>query len=80
MTQQIELDCAPFQSRPDTLINGVIEYTDIPLRRASSMRFGKWTWDYADIPSDQWERAVPEIKKRIIELFEHHLIRYGAWE
>ena len=78
--QHIELDCGPFQPRPGALIEWVLKDTTLPLRTANCMRFGLWTWEYTDIPADQWQLAIPTIKNRICDLFNSKQIRYGAWE
>jgi hypothetical protein len=79
MHQTIELDCAPGNPRPGDLLPGVLEGTGIPVREAVSKLFGNWTFDYSDIPADQWEKAKPIIKARIEALYHAGRIRYGSW-
>ena len=80
MPQCIELDCEPFQVRPDVHMKQVIKETGLPTRDPCSTRFGRWAWDYSDVPLERWIQVLPVIKERIIGLFEQHCIRYGAWE
>lgn len=79
MAQIIELDCAPFQPRPDVYMTQVIRDTGLPTRDPCATRFGRWTWDYSDFPPDQWTQALPTIKERITGLYDQQCIRYGAW-
>ena len=80
MPQCIELDCAPFQARPDVYIKQVIQETGLPTRDPCTTRFGRWVWDYADVSPTEWLQALPNIKERIIGLYQQQCIRYGAWE
>jgi hypothetical protein len=78
--QTIELDCAPFTPRPDTVLKDVLEDTGIPSdREPVSMVFGCWTWDYSDIPEATWNEKVGIIKERILEAYGAGRIRYGSW-
>ena len=80
MPQIIELDVAPLQPRPETLIPAVLTGTGIPVRSPISTRFGNWTWDYSDIAPELWDSAITIIKDRIYDLYTNKHIRYGAWE
>lgn len=77
--QTIELDCPPGGIRPGDLIEGVIEGLGLPEREPVSMFFGMWTWDYTDIPTEQWEAAKPKLKERIVSLYNGGAIRWGSW-
>jgi hypothetical protein len=77
--QTIELDCAPGNPRPGDLIEGVIKDTGLPVREPVAKFFGQWTWDYRDIPEEQWLKAKPILKERISALYYQGAIRYGSW-
>jgi len=77
--QSIQLDCAPGLPRPGDLIEGVIKDTGLPKRETVLRFFGEWTWDYNDIPEDEWKKIQPILKERIIELHKLGVIRYGSW-
>lgn len=77
--QTIELDCPPGNPRPGDLIKGVIEGTGLELRESIGRCFGNWTWDYNDVPQEQWEKAKETLRKRITKLYEQGFIRYGSW-
>jgi len=77
--QTIELDCPPGFPRPGDLIEGVIKDTGLPLREPVSKVFGEWTWDYADIPEEQWKKAQVILAERIAALYNTNVIRYGSW-
>lgn len=77
--QTIELDCPPGSPRPGDLIAGVIKGTGLPERETVSRFFGCWTWDYSDIPAEQWDKARKITEKRITVLYNAGLIRYGSW-
>lgn len=77
--QTIELDCAPGTPRPGDLIGGVIEGTGLPTREEVSKFFGMWTWDYRDVPREQWLRVQPTLEDRIRRLYHQGRIRYGSW-
>lgn len=79
MEQTIELDCPPGFPRPDDLIDGVIKDTILPKRNPVSKFFGNFTWDYQDIPADQWMQIKPILKERIEALYHSGAIRYGSW-
>ena len=78
-SQTIELDCPPGTPRPGDLIAAVIEGTGLPARRPVSTFFGCWTWDYSDIPAEQWAIARIQIEQRIRALYRRGVIRYGSW-
>ena len=77
--QTIELDCPPGHPRPGDLIQGVIEGTGLELRESVGRCFGNWTWDYNDVPQEQWEKAKEILRERITKLYEQGFIRYGSW-
>ena len=77
--QTIELDCAPFSPRPDSLLPGVVEETGIPVRPPVSTWFGNWTFDYSDIDPEVWAAANPVIESRVKALHRSGRIRYGSW-
>ena len=77
--QTIELDCPPGWPRPGDLIADVIKDTGLPERENVGSFFGNWTWDYSDIPADQWEAVKPTLKERIVALYNAGRIRYGSW-
>lgn len=77
--QTIELDCEPGNPRPGDLIGAVIADTGLPERETVSRFFGNWTWDYTDIPAEDWAKAKPVLKERITALYNRGVIRYGSW-
>lgn len=77
--QTIELDCAPGFPRPGDLIADVIDGTGLPKREARSKFFGCWTWDYRDIPREDWLLAQKITAPRVSKLYENGVIRYGSW-
>ena len=79
MVKTIELDCPPGQPRPGDLLDGVIEGTGLPKKEAKIRVFGCWTWDYSEIPDEQWEKIRPTLKARIVSQYKKGLIRYGSW-
>jgi hypothetical protein len=79
MVQTIELDCAPGMTRPGDLIEGVLEGTGLPVKDPIAKFFGNWTWDFSEVPADQWEEIRKTTKPRIEALYHRGLIRYGSW-
>jgi len=79
LIKTIELDCPPGHPRPGDLIDGVIEGTGLPKKETVSRFFGNWTWDYSEIPDEEWKRIRPILKERITRLYELGVIRYGSW-
>jgi len=79
LQQTIELDCAPGSPRPGDLIGGVIEGTGLQTKEPVAMFFGNWTYDYSEVPADEWAKIRPTIKARIEALYESGAIRYGSW-
>jgi len=79
MPKTIELDCPPGHPRPGDLIADVIKGTGLPLKEAKSRVFGCWTWDFSEVPDEQWEKVRPTLKARIVALYNKGLIRYGSW-
>ena len=77
--QIIQLDCPPGYLRPGHLIEKALKDTELELRNDVSRFFGCWTWDYSDIPLEQWERIRPILKRNITDLYRRKLIRYGHW-
>lgn len=77
--QTIELDCPPGGIRPGDLYPSVIKDTGLPERKTVGRFFGNWTWDYSDIPEDQWQKVKPILKDRITKLYNDGIIRYGSW-
>jgi len=77
--QIIQLDCPPGDPRPGDLIEDALKGTGLELRQGVDRFFGCWTWDYSDVPREEWERTRPVLKKNITELYYRHLIRYGRW-
>ena len=77
--QTIELDCPPGHPRPGDLIGSVIEGTGLDERDTVGRAFGNWVWDYSDIPAEEWRRVQPTLRRRITELYNRGLIRYGSW-
>lgn len=81
MEKTIELDCAPMTPRPDTYIKAVIEGTPLAgkLREPVSKLFGNWTWDFSHVSDEDFQKARPILKERIIRLHNNGFIRYGSW-
>ena len=77
--QTINLDCAPGSPRPGDLIAGVIKDTGLKLKEPVAKFFGNWTWDYSEVPAEQWDKIRPTLKKRITRLYHAGYIRYGDW-
>ena len=76
--QIIELDCPPGNPRPGDLI-GIVIKDLLPIREPTSCCFGNWSWNYNDIPEEQWKKVNSEIEKRIKQLYNKGSIRYGSW-
>jgi hypothetical protein len=79
MEQTIELDCPPGNSRPGDLIEGVLEGTGLKVKDPVSKFFGNWTWDYSEVPAEEWVKVRAITKPRIQALYHAGLIRYGSW-
>ena len=81
MVQTIELDCPPLTPRPGTYIAGVIEGTGLEVREPiiGPASFGNWTWDYSDVPEEEWKKIQPILQERIAALYRNGSIRYGSW-
>jgi hypothetical protein len=79
MMKTIELDCAPGAPRPGDLIEGVIAGTGLQVKEPAAMFFGQWTWDYSEVPDEQWAKAQAVTKPRIEALYHAGCIRYGSW-
>ena len=77
--QSIELDCPPGSPRPGDLLPGIVEGTGLQIKEPFTKFFGNWTWDYSDVPADEWDKIKPLLKERITSLYEAGLIRYGSW-
>lgn len=77
--QTIELDCEPGYPRPSDLIGDVIKGTGLPTREHVSASFGNFTWEYNDIPEEEWLKVKPVLKERITALYNRGTIRYGSW-
>jgi len=61
------------------LIDGVIQGTGLKERDPVSTFFGNWTWDYSDVPPEDWLKAQPVLMERVKSLYRRGLIRYGSW-
>jgi hypothetical protein len=77
--QTIGLDCGLFLPRPDQLIGPLLEDTGLKVRPPLITWRGCWIWDYSDIPPDQWQKAEPILKSRILEWYHSGLIYGGSW-
>jgi hypothetical protein len=77
--QTIELDCEPGRPRPDTLLPGVLEGTGLAPKEPALMWFGNWTFDYSEVPAEEWKRIQAITKPRIESLYREGRIRYGSW-
>lgn len=78
-TQTIELDCPPGSPRPDALIELVIKDTGLEPKLPCSTFFGNWTWDYSEVPADEWAHIQSIVRPRITDLYNAGAIRYGSW-
>ena len=76
--QCIELDCEPFSARPSTYLPAVLKETNIPIQEATSKMFGSWVFEYNNISKEEWQIALPTIKKNIRSLYHSGCIRYGS--
>jgi len=75
-----ELDCPPGSPRPGDLIEGVIEGLGLPWpKEPTSKFFGNWKWEWPEVSWERWQEIRPILKKRITQLYEAGLIRYGSW-
>ena len=77
--QQIELDCPPGLTRPDTLLPSAIKNTNLSFKDPVNKSFGCWTYDYSEIDPKEWEQYVPKLQENITKLYNAGKIRYGAW-
>lgn len=78
--KEIILACSPGSARPGQLIFGVIAGTGLPRIQDCSRLSGAWTWDYSEkITDEDWEKILPILKERIVQLFKDNTIRYGSW-
>lgn len=80
--QTIELDCDPWSPRPDTFLPGILEGTGLEHRakdKPVGMFFGNWTWDFSDVPAEEWKKIREITKVKIKALYEAGRIRYGSW-
>lgn len=77
--QTIEIDCAPGPVRPGDLYVHVIAGLGLAEREPVSTFFGNWTWDYSDVPANEWAAVRPLLKSRITDLYNRGRIRYGSW-
>ena len=77
--KKIILDCPPGSPRPGDLIEGVIKDTGLELKETTMRLFGEWTWDYSNVDDVTWKRVQPLLEKRIVQLYDNGLIRYGSW-
>jgi len=77
--QTIELDCPPGDPRPGDLIDHVIKDTGLLKKESCGRFFGNWTWDYSEVPAEEWKRIQPTLKERIQALYHAGRIRYGSW-
>jgi len=79
--QTIDIDCAPGSARPDTYIKYVVgPYVQGDLdKRIVGKWFGNWTWDFSDIPSENWESWKDYRGEKMTELYNKGCIRYGSW-
>jgi hypothetical protein len=77
--QTIELDCPPGNPRPGDLIEKVIEGTGLLKKESAGRVFGNWTWDYSEIPPEEWKKIQLILKERISNLYDQGLIRFGSW-
>ncbi len=79
MEKSIELDCSPFNPRPDTLIGNVIKDTCLKLKKPISKLFGNWKWSYSEVSDNDWNVVKPILATRIKALYNNGTIRYGSW-
>jgi hypothetical protein len=78
-TQTIELDCEPGVPRPDTLLPGVLEGTGLTPKEPCLKWFGNYTFDYSEVPAEEWARIQAITRPRIEALYHEGRIRYGSW-
>jgi hypothetical protein len=77
--QEIVLDCPPGFPRPDDLLPAALEGTSLQIKPAVSKIFGAWTWDYSDVPENEYKTNLMKLKANITRLFRQGEIRYGSW-
>lgn len=84
MLHKIEIDCAPGMTRAwhwiDDIITGTGLTTDLNTDdNHPSAFFGSCTWLF-EVDEEKWKRDIaPIVGKRIKELYNLGLIRYGEW-
>lgn len=75
----IEIDCAPFTPRPDTLLPNVLKGTGLKLKKPTLMLFGNWEWVIPKAQEKRYQKHKKLIKERITNLYKTGQIRYGSW-
>ena len=75
----IELDTPPGAPRPGDLITKILKGTGLKEREPIGKFFGNWTWDYSDIPCEEWDKVQLITQPKIERLYHGGVIRYGSW-
>ncbi len=76
--KQIQIDCAPGITRPNTYLEGCLKGTGIDMREPINKFFGEWSWNFNDISDEKWKEVRPVIWKRIKECYNEGWIRFGS--
>jgi hypothetical protein len=77
--QVIEIDCPPGNPRPDVIYRSAIKNTGLIEKQPESKTFGCWTWNYDEVPADQWNTLRKVIGTKLKLYYDAGTIRYGSW-
>ena len=77
--QEIVLDCPPGLPRPDDLLPAALKGTSLEIKPPVGKFFGAWTWDYSEVPEEEYKANMVKLKENIARLFQKGEIRYGSW-
>lgn len=77
----IELDCDPFSPRPNTLLPGVLNGTELTADDFvnTSRLFGNWTFNIIKEKEEIFQKYRQHFKNQVTKLYNSGAIRYGSW-
>lgn len=80
----IELDCPPGGIRPDDLIEGILKGMGLEVldfEDSGVPFFGAKNWILKEKSGkdELYTEKKPEIKRRVVQLYNDGYIRYGSW-